>query len=136
MNTHDIVQLTDNAIAVTFPEGSWNYDLYQQGDQIELGYLHSFNKGKVKKGFIQLPLGNWSILGLSTQLSEEDWEKVVREKFWIGGFGWMYTNYTDEVTLANEIWKRTGPFKTAAESGATLLASKGITSPVLILIKK
>jgi hypothetical protein len=135
MPPQQITWLTEDAIAVTTPEDIKSFDIWEATMS-----LRGYKKGREYLGagsnVIELPPGNWSILGLSTQLSEDEFEKVVREKFWIGGFGWMYTNYTDEVTLANEIWKRTGPFKTAAESATTLLKSKGITSPVLILIKK
>lgn len=110
-------QLTDNCLAVAgLPSDADNFvvlDLWFFG----FGDALNFRLKNDKLRTIQLPTGNWRILGKSNELTEEQWKEVgptpaIRPKY-----GYLY----DHVS--------------ATESGASLLKLHKLENP-LILIKE
>ena len=78
---------------------------------------------------IKLPPGQWSIVGIGSQLNEDMWNGIVERLRDSKGFD-GYKNYSEWFTVFEE------NFNTATESGLSLLAAQGKKpSTTLIIIK-
>lgn len=123
-----ITQLTERAIAIKVPEGSEMYTIHEN----KLLLLFSGGQSARKK-WCDLPPGQWQILGIASELTEEDWKKVVEL---VGG--WSNVIYYDYNTTARDYRDIVeAAFKTATQSGQSLLASKNLPmESTLILIKQ
>lgn len=116
-----ITQLNNKAIAVTgLPEGTCNFDInnlcnFLGFDDSETGSLD---------GVVELPEGNWSILGFTQDLKEEQWTTIVERSYRFPDH-YLFHDYTSESTR----WAYL--LKTAIEAGHSLLKSKGlhVTNP-------
>jgi hypothetical protein len=115
-----IHELNDKAIAVDVPEGSWNYELYEEAKIRFIGYSHSFHKGRAKQSFVELSPGSWSILGRGSEISEAQAELVCP---------------IDEGLAMYHAHMNYGPQSTALESFHSLLKSKNIPLSSVILVK-
>lgn len=118
-----IHHLTNKAIAVTgLPEGAeaWMNESYH------VNTVWYKAEGMRNPKCFDLPEGNWSILGFSQDLKEEDWKRVVAD---YGGklFDYdpkEYPSYTDYETIDHPFDSKF--FDNATESGCSLLKSKGL----------
>lgn len=109
-----ITHLTEKCIAVKLPDIIMPvFHLEEQPDG-QQGLRHSYGTE-----WVYLPKGSWAILGMSDKLTEEEWKKVVIR--WDSG---KYNDYERHLARVD----------TATESGLSLLKSKGIEVPHLILI--
>lgn len=128
-----IHKLTDKARGMTVPKDSWGYDLYQEGNLKSVGYFLSFKEGKAQQSFNYLPFGEWKILGLGRDLTEDQWREVVETVS-----GWskvVYYNYSASGRDYRDIVE--AAFDNATESGTSLLRSKGLQGEnTLILVKQ
>lgn len=101
-------------LAVMVPEYGWDFRV-DYGNRVVLSFACINEPDAIK-----LPEGNWQILGLSTELTEEQWSEIVKYV----GLPWCaYKDYR-----SNSNW-----FSTAKESGLSLLEANQITEPTLIL---
>jgi hypothetical protein len=102
-------------IAVKVPEGARTF-------AIELDALFCHMRLGVYE-LIKLPEGNWTILGLSTELTEEQCIELMPIED-----GLYYFNYTKFKNLPNYRVK-------AKESFASFLSSEGVEEPCVLLRK-
>lgn len=119
-----ITVLNKKAIAVKLPDDAHSFEIYE--NNVIGGFCVMYLRGEPDYACQyspNLPPGQWLILGMSDVLTEEQWEKVVDI---IEGDPAFYCNY--DATNFREVY--------AASSGQTLLKSKGITTPHLILINQ
>lgn len=132
-----IHKLNDISIAVEVPEGSWNFQLYEELLTKCIGYLHSFKEGKAKQSFIYIPAGNWEILGRPASITEEQAKGIIEQldnKFQIR-YQDYYLKEKTKYTWEKEL-KKMG-FVKALSSFESLLTSKNVPKEsVIILIKK
>jgi hypothetical protein len=103
-----ITHLTDNAIAVEVPDDSGNFDVAEGSLYYNAAYYGFGAIGRMKK----LPPGKWKILGLSTELTEEQCEELVEQHFDTGEFKEYVLGFYQ--------------YRSAKQSFESLLRSKGI----------
>jgi len=106
-------------LAVMVPEIARDYEMRDDGKTISFGVYNPYSRE-----YWSLPQGNWQILGLSTELTDEQWIIIV-EPLWNG-----FKNYL----LVNE---PVGNYKrlvkeTAKRSGESLLEANEVysTNPI------
>lgn len=81
--------------------------------------------GSIKK-CINLPPGEWEIVGLSKEMTEEKWKSLVKEACFAGDRPyWGYKNYEEGM-----------PFETASASGLSLMRHLGLDEKQNYLILK
>lgn len=120
-----ITQLTENSIGVQVPEGSHGFMF-----STEQLWLCAKPKQTWRRFFCELPEGNWKILGLGKDLTEDQWKEVVEQQS--GGLG-RFKDYELTGSLADH---GTYILYSALKSGLSLLRSKGLQGEnTLILIK-
>lgn len=109
-----IHHLTNKAIAVTgLPEGAYDFRI----DFASYTVLSWSNVGEVPDA-IQLPEGDWIVLGMANKLTNDQWEEVAKRKsIYSGLVVFKYWNYNHPHGYT---------FDTATESGHSLLKSKGL----------
>lgn len=110
------IQLTTNLIAVQLPETASRFKIFNDNES----YLSFFLKTETTRQY--LPQGQWRILGIAREVSEEDWKPHVscHRDFE------LYMNYdptSDDLT------------NTSVKSGLSLLRSKGLDMNVLLIEK-
>lgn len=74
--------------------------------------------------YIPLPPGNWQVIGLAKDCTEEDWKKIVRYIPYGNLDRWVDYEFKDSVCYK------------AKESGFSLLKSKGLSESNTLIIKK
>lgn len=124
-----IHQLTPSCIAVIVPEDASGFLVSNAQLDNDLVYL----KDGSYKYIASLPgeIGNWKILGRGNDLTEEQWKGIVAQFVYKSPFGGdggetKYNDYTcDRVDAL---------FKTATESGLSLLKAHNLEPDVLILV--
>jgi hypothetical protein len=126
-----MAQLTENSISIEVPEGATGFSIweatmslmgYKKGD-LFFGYV----LGKDISDNIKIPKGNWAILGRPASITETQWKQIVEWFSILGDTG--YQDYGKEYLSYG--------FKTATESGFSLLKSKNVDpSKIIILIKQ
>lgn len=119
-----IVELLDGVIGVVVPEDANNFEVYDNnviGGKC-LMYLRG-NPDYACEYSTNFPEGQWQILGLGNQLTEEQWEGVVDSKM-----------------EGRELWKSYETsytaFHNATESGLSLLKSKGLKPQNTLILKR
>jgi hypothetical protein len=113
-----VTVLNDKAIAVEAPEYAHNF-IVDQGSI----YWRPWDLDQP----IKLPAGNWEIIAKASELNEEQWKEIVEWFSILGDTG--YQDYGKEYLSYG--------FKTATESGQSLLKSKNVPiDRVIILIKQ
>ena len=125
----DIIHLTEKAWAIEVPENAHGFKIVNSDNN--MGQALFFFVG-VGLDFKRLPEGTWSILGLSSDLTEDQWMEVV-EKYH------LQEKYKDYFTQPNsDLCAAFCPvFSTAKESGYSLLKSLSLDpDTTLILIKQ
>jgi hypothetical protein len=128
-NIKDIRVLNERAIAVKLPDDTVSYGIGIALMYSGANYL-AYN-AKSHMCFderVYLPKGSWSILGMSDKLSEDEWKKVV---------DYEINPMEDYFEGAKDYSKDSDNYlcDTATESSLSLLKSKGIEVPHLILVK-
>lgn len=116
----NITQLNKKAIAVTglpanySPVGIDNFSLPKRITLI--GVVHPANKD-AHKHWIDLPEGNWTIIGRAAELTEEDWKRVVECSTDIPGVT-IFKDYDNDCWFDYSMG--------ASESGHSLLKAEGL----------
>lgn len=125
-----ITVLNKTAIAVKLPEHATNISLAFRGRKLSWDIKYDPDD----TDWTIIPPGQWSILGMSDVLTEVQWMDVVDQKFVAESFGhgMVFFDYKRSEEKQMKCWT----CATAIESGQTLLKSKGITTPQLILINQ
>lgn len=104
-------------LAVIVPEDATDFKVIN--GQATLDYYHA---GEMYG--LELPEENeHTIIGLLKDLTEEQWEEIVKDPTWVGGFGNIYDNYLND---KRPIHLRENGFKTATESGKSLMEREKI----------
>jgi hypothetical protein len=141
-NIRDYTVLNEKAIVVKVRKEPWK-DCFIDSNSISFMY----NWGGFVRGsddymdadfdVVKLPPGQWSKLGMSDKLTEDEWKKVV--DWYTDSNDSSYDPQYNETTYFDVYKDYTtgdeGELETATESGFSLLKSKGIEVPHLILIK-
>ena len=135
-----VIGLVDNEDGVTISmgatcptciaQGRWNCGYFDEcGNHHPALKLH---RGEEFVESISLSQGQWSIVGLAKDLTEEQWKGILPQVR--GGFAGHIAGYKDYND--NGLSMDKAPLKTATESGLSLLASNGKKpSTTLIIIK-
>lgn len=124
-----ITELNEKAIGVEVPSGAYDFDI----NGSELFFINKHKDDPYPLGLDDvdgrdLPSGVWQILGRGSELTEEQWKQ--------GSLNWI--EIVDEVGYRDYTrYEDFRYFKTATESGLSLLKSKNLNPDnALILIKK
>ena len=112
--THEIQTNGITILLVEVPEGAKEFDISDMGSLIY--YVEWGNSG-----YIDLPQGQYQILGKSTELSEEQMKEICDTD------GKGYMNYLEH--------PKNSYCKTVQESYLSLLEANGIVGNQLVLIK-
>lgn len=126
-----IVELTDGVIGVVVPESSYMWTVVGN----ELLMVPHIGLSARKK-YYDLPPGQWQILGLGNQLTEEQWKGIVGISHenvkidWDVVEEWVYGNIYKDYELKDSL------YYTATESGLSLLTSKGLKPQNTLILKK
>lgn len=122
-----IHNLTDNSIAVDVPEDAYGFQI-----PYNLSIL-GYQLPPLRANFsIDIPEGNWEILGRPEEMEEEQAQKIIEEP----KLGY-YKNYEDKRAYDEFIWLDIFIIRTAIKSFQSLLKSKNLNpESVIILIKK
>lgn len=120
-----MTHLIDNIVAVEVPEGSFNHFIKndQNGNPRLIYHLASVESKP-------LPPGNWQLLFLSNEVTEEEARGIVlnfKPRGFSSGAPREYKNYLSKPD------DYTGWFKSAIESFHSLLKSKNLTGNFAIL---
>lgn len=131
----NIIELTDNVIGVRVPSDARDFRVcngpnYWVHYLCEIEYPGAGDLYMGKPVLIEIPEGNWKIIAISTEITEEQAKGIVLKiKF---GRMDLFKNYTaNNCRDFRDIVEVS--FDTALESFRSLLKSKGIQEPVLIL---
>lgn len=129
-----ITQLTQNRIGVQVPEGTGEFTL-RGTKHCDNGSISWYDRFTKNESLTLIPPGNWKILGLGKDLSEDQWREVVKgwsdKVAYHGSTGSGRTEYLNYVTGMYEFDEN------ACASGLSLLRSKGLQAEnTLILIKQ
>lgn len=115
---------TENGhLFIEVPEGFFGYSI-----------IDTTNGGKALKitdrvgdcVYRPLPPGSYTLVGLGSELTEEQWKEIIEDTWESGDFiGWSFRDYSDKHST----------FDTATESGLSLLKSKSLSPNTTVILK-
>lgn len=127
-----MTHLIDNIVSVEVPEDATNVQYMKPTNRLRFftGEMYKDKKGYPYAKWIDLPPGNWQLLFLSNEVTEEEARGIVlnfKPRGFSSGAPREYKNYLSKPD------DYTGWFKSAIESFQSLLKSKNLTGNFAIL---
>lgn len=128
-----VIQLLDGVIGVVVPESSYMWTVVGN----ELLMVPHIGLSARKK-YYDLPPGQWQIVGLGNQLTEEQWKGIVEwyEDSNDSSYDPQYNETTYFNVFKDYVTGDEGEVDTATESGLSLLTSKGLKPENTLILKK
>jgi hypothetical protein len=118
-----VQQLIGDYLFVTLPASHLPYIRFKYDDNLNILFASKTKYGE-SYSIAALPPGQYSLIGVSDELSEEQWIEIIPYDN-VMKCGWPYFKYEGEDTVATHS-------ATAKISGNSLLKSKGLTRGLII----
>lgn len=126
-----VIHLLDGVIGVVVPDDANSFGIDHTGDIFyEYDVVANENMRTGWIGLQSLPPGQWQILGLGHQLTEEQWKGIVERQRGQG----LYWHYNIRGSSLGQY----GAFllDTATKSGLSLLKSKSLDPSTTLILKR